>query len=60
MAITPNPSCATCSARLAPEKWAAAIVAAEESEIALYERNRDFVGYGYYVAKLAAPQHLDG
>lgn len=30
---------------------ARAIVAAEEEEIALYERNREFVSYGYYVAK---------
>jgi hypothetical protein len=30
---------------------ARAIVAAEEHEIALYERYRAFVGYGYYVAK---------
>jgi hypothetical protein len=30
---------------------ARALVAAEELEIALYERYRDFVGYGYYVAR---------
>ncbi len=30
---------------------AQAIVAAEELEIALYERNRAFVSYGYYVAR---------
>ena len=30
---------------------AAAIVAAEENEIALYERNAAFVSYGYYVAR---------
>jgi len=30
---------------------ARAIVAAEENEIALYERYRAFVSYGYYVAK---------
>jgi hypothetical protein len=30
---------------------AAAIVAAEEHEIALYERNAAFVSYGYYVAR---------
>lgn len=30
---------------------ASAIVAAEEAEIALYERNAAFVGYGYYVAR---------
>ncbi|WP_366657727.1 class I SAM-dependent methyltransferase [Fodinicurvata sp. EGI_FJ10296] len=30
---------------------AAAIVAAEENEIALYERYADFVGYGFYIAK---------
>jgi len=30
---------------------AAAIVAAEEAEIALYERNAAFVSYGYYVAR---------
>ncbi|MEQ8494762.1 MAG: class I SAM-dependent methyltransferase, partial [Gammaproteobacteria bacterium] len=33
---------------------AAAIVAAEEHEIALYERNADFVSYGYYVARRLA------
>jgi hypothetical protein len=30
---------------------ARAVVAAEEQERALYERYRDFVGYGYYVAR---------
>lgn len=30
---------------------ARAIVAAEEAEISLYERYRDFVSYGYYVAR---------
>ena len=30
---------------------AKAIVEAEEAEIALYERNRDFVSYGYYIAR---------
>jgi cyclopropane fatty-acyl-phospholipid synthase-like methyltransferase len=30
---------------------ARAIVAAEEAEIELYERNRAFVSYGYYIAK---------
>jgi SAM-dependent methyltransferase len=30
---------------------AKAIVAAEEAEIALYERNREFVSYGFYVAR---------
>ena len=30
---------------------AKAIVAAEQNEIALYERNLSFVGYGYFVAK---------
>jgi SAM-dependent methyltransferase len=30
---------------------AAAIVAAEENEIALFERNKTFVSYGYYVAR---------
>jgi hypothetical protein len=30
---------------------AAAIVAAEEQEIALYERHSAFVSYGYYVAR---------
>ena len=30
---------------------ARAVVAAEEAEIALYERNRRFVGYGFYVAR---------
>lgn len=30
---------------------AAAIVAAEQAEIALYERNADFVSYGYYIAR---------
>ena len=33
---------------------AAAIVAAEEHEIALYERNAAFVSYGYYVARRTA------
>ena len=33
---------------------AAAIVAAEEHEIALYERNSAFVSYGYYVARRTA------
>lgn len=33
---------------------AAAIVAAEEHEIALYERHSAFVGYGYYVARRTA------
>jgi len=33
---------------------AAAIVTAEESEIALYERHSAFVSYGYYVARRAA------
>jgi hypothetical protein len=32
---------------------AKAIVAAEETEIALYERHRAFVSYGYYVARKA-------
>lgn len=30
---------------------AKAIIAAERAEIALYERNRAFVSYGYYVAR---------
>ena len=30
-----------------------AIVAAEEAEIALYERHRAFVSYGYYIAQKA-------
>jgi len=30
---------------------ARAIVAAEEAEISLYERHRQFVSYGYYVAR---------
>jgi len=30
---------------------AEAVVAAEELEIALYERYRAFVGYGYYIAR---------
>jgi hypothetical protein len=30
---------------------ARAVVAAEESEIALYERYRAYVSYGYYVAR---------
>ena len=30
---------------------AKAIVEAEEIEIALYERNRDFVSYGFYIAR---------
>jgi len=30
---------------------AAAIVAAERAEIALYERNTDYVSYGYYIAR---------
>ena len=33
---------------------ATAIVAAEENEIALYERNAAFVSYGYYVARRTA------
>jgi len=33
---------------------AAAIVAAEEHEIALYERHSAFVSYGYYVARRSA------
>jgi hypothetical protein len=33
---------------------AAAIVAAEEHEIALYERHLAFVSYGYYVARRTA------
>jgi SAM-dependent methyltransferase len=33
---------------------ATAIVAAEQNEIALYERYAAFVGYGYYVARRAA------
>ena len=33
---------------------AAAIVAAEENEIGLYERNSAFVSYGYYVARRTA------
>ena len=33
---------------------AAAVVAAEENEIALYERNSAFVSYGYYVARRTA------
>jgi cyclopropane fatty-acyl-phospholipid synthase-like methyltransferase len=32
---------------------ASAIVAAEEAEIALYERHRAFVSYGYYIARKA-------
>ncbi len=32
-------------------KAAAGIVAAEEVEIALYERNAAFVSYGFYVAR---------
>lgn len=32
---------------------ARALVAAEEDEIALYERYGDFVGYGYYIARKA-------
>jgi SAM-dependent methyltransferase len=38
-------------ARHAASEAARAIVAAEELEIALYERYRAFVGYGYYVAR---------
>jgi hypothetical protein len=30
---------------------AKAVAAAEELEIALYERYRAFIGYGYYVAR---------
>jgi len=30
---------------------AQAIVAAEENEISLYEQYRDFVSYGYYIAR---------
>jgi len=37
--------------RHARSEAAAAIVAAEEREIDLYERNRTFVSYGYYVAR---------
>ncbi|MCP1337392.1 class I SAM-dependent methyltransferase [Futiania mangrovi] len=38
-------------ARHAHSDAAAAIVAAEEAEIALYERNAAFVSYGFYVAR---------
>jgi SAM-dependent methyltransferase len=37
--------------RHAHSEAAAALVAAEEREIDLYERNRAFVSYGYYVAR---------
>ena len=30
---------------------AAELVAAEEAEIALYERNADYVSYGFYIAR---------
>jgi hypothetical protein len=30
---------------------AEAIVSAEEHEISLYERHREFISYGYYVAR---------
>jgi SAM-dependent methyltransferase len=38
-------------ARHSQSEAARALVAAEWNEIALYERNRTFVGYGYYVAR---------
>jgi SAM-dependent methyltransferase len=38
-------------ARHGSSRAARALVAAEESEIALYERHRAFVSYGYYVAR---------
>ena len=41
-------------ARNGNSEAAAAIVAAEELEIALYERNSVFVSYGYYVARSTA------
>lgn len=41
-------------ARNGNSEAAAAIVAAEENEIALYERNSAFVSYGYYVARRTA------
>ena len=41
-------------ARNGNSEAAAAIVAAEENEIALYERHSAFVSYGYYVAKRTA------
>jgi SAM-dependent methyltransferase len=41
-------------ARNGNSEAAAAIVAAEENEIALYERYSAFVSYGYYVARRAA------
>jgi len=41
-------------ARNGNSESAAAIVAAEEHEIALYERNSAFVSYGYYVARRTA------
>ena len=34
---------------------ARAIVAAEEAEISLYERYREFVSYGYYIARKVGP-----
>lgn len=41
-------------ARHGGSRLAAAIVAAEEREIALFERNAAFVSYGYYVARKTA------
>jgi SAM-dependent methyltransferase len=41
-------------ARNGNSEAAAAIVAAEENEIALYERHSAFVSYGYYVARRTA------
>jgi SAM-dependent methyltransferase len=38
-------------ARHGGSEAARAIVAAEEGEISLYERYKDFVGYGYYIAR---------
>ncbi|BBK37045.1 methyltransferase type 11 [Allostella sp. ATCC 35155] len=44
-------------ARNGPSAAASAIVAAEEFEIALYERNAAHVGYGYYLARRTGDRH---
>ena len=40
-------------ARHGGSEQARAVVAAEEAEIALYEANRAYVSYGYYIARKA-------
>ena len=37
--------------RHGPSEAARAVVAAEETEISLYERHRGFISYGYYIAR---------